>query len=253
MCLSLSHNLIWLLTPVFIAGKQSSSHFTGDSVPVGLSSSIPRQRQRSSPPLSSFFVLGAGEGVYESPAHQLPLLKAAATGPAGSLSSPCSLASCCDCWCHQSQLTKYMWSLNVLLVLTQDISRSARSQPHGAQQIHRCSLAPPLASFNVPCPTSLPFPPHHPANPHPSEPRLFLAVCPGCQSTPNRILLCSIPAADPTWTTHHAQDSGRLWASSHVSHWRTLSCPPTFQDWAPSCAPYGEAKGVVFFILSGIL
>ena len=78
----------------------------------------------SRPPLSSFSVLGAGEGVCESPAHRLPLLKAA-TGPAGSLSSPCSLASCCDCWCHQSQLTKYMWSLSVLLVLTQDISRSA--------------------------------------------------------------------------------------------------------------------------------
>lgn len=73
---------------------------------------------------SSFFVLGAGQGVCEGPAHQR-LLKAAA-GPAGSLSSPCSLASCCDCWCHRSPLTKYMWSLNVLLVLTQDISRSAR-------------------------------------------------------------------------------------------------------------------------------
>lgn len=32
------------------------------------------------------------------------------------------------------------------------------SHPCGAQQNHRCSLVPPLASFRVPCPTSLPFP-----------------------------------------------------------------------------------------------
>ena len=117
------------------------------------------------------------------------------------------------------------------------------SQPHGAQQIHRRSLAPPLASFNVPCPTSLPFPPHHPANPHPSEPRLFSAAYPGCQSTPNHILLCSSPAADPTRTTHHAQDSGCLWESSHVSHWCIPVLSSNLPGLGPQLCPLWRSKG----------
>ena len=199
----------------------------------------------SSPPLSSFSVLGAGEGVCESPAHQLPLLKAA-TGPAGSLSSPCSLASCCDCWCHQSQLTKYMWSLNVLLVLTQDISRSARpalnhmgpSKFTDAPSHHLWHLsmspAPPLSPF--PLITLL-------TNPHPSEPRLFSAAYPGCQSTPNHILLCSSPAADPTRATHHAQDSGCLWESSHVSHWCIPVLSSNLPGLGPQLCPLWRSKG----------
>ena len=208
----------------------------------------------SSPPLSSFSVLGAGEGVCESPAHQLPLLKAA-TGPAGSLSSPCSLASCCDCWCHQSQLTKYMWSLNVLLVLTQDISRSARpalnhmgpSKFTDVPSHHLWHLsmspAPPLSPF--PLITLLTLTPQsHACSQQPTLAASLLQTTSSSAAARQQT-----PLGQPIMHRTLGVCGSPLMSHTGVS----LSCPPTSQDWAPSCAPYGEAKGGVFSMLSGVL
>lgn len=105
--------------------------------------------------------LGAGWGcVCESSAHQLPLLKAA-TGPGGSLSSPCSLASGHAVTAGATGLSSPSTCGHSVsfLVLTQDISRSAHpALTHVGPSKFRCSLVPPLASFGVPCPTSLPVP-----------------------------------------------------------------------------------------------
>ena len=130
---------------------------------------------------------------------------------------------CCDCCCHWSQLTKYTWSLGVLPVLMRDISRSA----HPALS-HSLTPAGPSMFADAPsyhawsllvfsAPHFFPFP-SSPANPHPSEPCSWRpALTTSLLQTAS--LLCSSPAAGPTWTAHQAQDSGRLWVSSHVSPW----------------------------------
>lgn len=145
------------------AGRQPSSHFTGDPVSMGSSQSIPSQQ--STPSFSLLFSWGdesweMERGTPASPPRCLCLMLGLVLDvPCWSLTT--GLWSCCDCCCHQSQLTMYTWSLGPLPIQMQDISRSA--SPLWAQPIHRSSLVPPLESFSVHI-SSLSS--HHPANPH---------------------------------------------------------------------------------------